>query len=44
MAGKQVGNVVGHAGGDSTGDTVVCDGHAKERGGDGVGFYVILLR
>ena len=43
MAGKQVGNIVGHAGGNSTCSTVVCDGHAKERRGDGMGFDVIFL-
>ena len=44
MAGKQVGNIVGHAGGDSAGNTVMCDGHAKERRGDGMGFDVVFLR
>jgi hypothetical protein len=43
MAGKQVGNIVGHAGGNSTCSTAVCDGHAKERRGDGMGFDVIFV-
>ena len=33
VAGKQVGNIIGHAGGNGTCSTVMCDGHAKEGSG-----------
>ena len=41
--GKQVGNLIGRAGGDGACSTAVGDGHAKEGRGDGMGFDVAFL-
>ena len=43
MTGKEVGDVVGHAGGECACDTVMVEGHAKEGGGDRVSFDVVFL-
>ena len=43
MTGKEVGDVIGHAGGERASDAIMVEGHAKEGGGDGVCFYMVLL-
>jgi len=43
MTGKEVGDVVGHAGGECACCAVMVESHAKEGRGDGVCFDVVLL-
>ena len=43
MTGKEVGDVVGHAGDECACRAVMVEGHAKEGRGDGVCFDMVLL-